>query len=151
MVAKKTTATKTKPVTDPKALKAEKPVWKTPKSLGACADLLYSTQQQRYAAQKEVDKLEGLEKALKDRFINELSTQDASGIAGKQALAKIVVKDVPTMDDDKAFYAHVKKTGDFDLLQRRLSAEAVKLRWQAGKKVPGVGVFHSKSVSITKL
>ena len=135
----------------PTELKAAKPTVKLPKSLAACVDLLYTTQQARYAAQKELSKMEAVEAAIKARLIDELPVSQATGLAGRVALAQIKVKDVPTIEDDKKFYAYVKKNNAFDLLQRRLSAEAVELRWAAKKAIPGVGVFHAKKVSITKL
>ena len=49
------------------------------------------------------------------------------------------------------FYAHLKKTGDFELLNRALNRAAVNERWAAHKQVPGVGKFHVKKVSCTKL
>ena len=46
--------------------------------------------------------------------------------------------------------AHIRKTKDFSLLQRRLAAPAIKERWEAGKKVPGVEPFAILKVSVVK-
>lgn len=124
---------------------------KMPKSLAACADLLYQTQQKRYDLNKQVKELEKIESELKTHLIDNLPKSDASGIAGKLARVTIVPKVKPVVEDWDAFYKHVKKTGHFDLLQRRLSDPAVNERWDDGKEIPGVGKFNAITVSLNKV
>lgn len=130
---------------------AEATTFKLPKSLGACADRLYELRQQRLAVQKEVDKLAAEEAALREHIINTLPKSEASGIAGKLARVTVVTKQVPQVKDWDAFYKFVKKTGSFDLLQRRLTDQAIKERWEAGKEVPGVEHFNAVSISLNKV
>lgn len=125
--------------------------FKPPKSLGACADRLYELRQQRLTVQKEVDKLAAEEAALREHIINTLPKSEASGIAGKLARVTVVTKQVPQVKDWDAFYKFVKKTGSFDLLQRRLTDQAIKERWEAGKEVPGVEHFNAVSISLNKV
>jgi hypothetical protein len=125
--------------------------FKPPKSLGACADRLYELRQQRLAVQKEVDKLAAEETFLREHIINTLPKSEASGIAGKLARVTVVTKQVPQVKDWDAFYKFVKKTGSFDLLQRRLTDQAIKERWEAGKEVPGVEHFNAVSISLNKV
>lgn len=122
-----------------------------PGTLAECADLLYETRDERLAEQKKVDEIEAFEKALKAHLIDNLPKSNASGVAGKVANAKIVAKMVPTLKDWKKLEAHIKKTGDFDLIQHRLSSEAIFSRWEDKKKVPGVEAFQTFSVSVTKV
>jgi len=133
------------------AAKPKKPVIKMPKTIGACADMLYELRAKRSAAQKIADELEAQEKAVKEHIIQTLPKSEASGVAGKVARVTVVTKDVPQVENWDDFYKHVKKTGSFDLMQRRLADTAVKERWDAGKQVPGVKVFHAVSVSLNKL
>jgi hypothetical protein len=132
---------------------AEKPAtkFKPPKSLATCADLLYQTRARRLELQKEVDELAKQESALKDHLIDKLPISDASGIAGKVARATIVLKSTPKIDDWPKFCAYVKRTGAFELMQRRLSAEAVNERLEAGKDIPGVSEFKYKTVALNKV
>lgn len=125
--------------------------FKPPKSLGACADRLYELRQQRLSVQKEVDKLAAEETFLREHIINTLPKSEASGIAGKLARVTVVTKQVPQVKDWDAFYKFVKKTGSFDLLQRRLTDQAIKERWEAGKEVPGVEHFNAVSISLNKV
>lgn len=122
-----------------------------PETLGACADLLYKLKAERLAAQKVVEALEVRESALKTHIINTLPKSDASGVAGKVARVTVVTKQVPQVCDWGKLYAYVKRTGQFELLQRRVSDAAVKERWENGKAVPGVDAFTAVSVSLNKL
>jgi hypothetical protein len=133
----------------PRAAKAKPFV--PPKQLAQCADLLYTTRQDRLALEKEVEALKARETTLREHLIENLPKSQASGVSGRVANAKIETKEIPQVKDWDLFYKHVKRTGDFELMQRRLSDAAVKERWEAGKKVPGVEVFTATVVSCTKV
>jgi hypothetical protein len=122
-----------------------------PKAIGACADMVYKLREERKAAQKEVDKIEEREKALKEHIINNLPKSQTTGVAGKFARVTVVTKEVPQVKDWDAFYKHLKKTGEFDLLGRSIGRAAIEARWDAGKKVPGVEAFTAVTLSINKV
>ncbi len=123
---------------------------KIPKSLAQCADLLYTTRQRRLEVQKEVEALAKQESALRDHLIENVG-KDSTGVAGKVARITIVTKTKPTVADWPVFYAHIKKTGNFDLMQRRVGEAAVRERWEDGKEVPGVERFNYVDVSVNKV
>lgn len=127
------------------------PKYKFPKALGACADKLFELRNKRLDMQKLVDEVEAEEKAYKNHLIENLPKSEASGVAGKLARITIVTKQIPQVKDWVAFHAHVKKSGNFDLLQKRLSDAAIKERWEEGKEVPGVEHFNVVSVSINRV
>ena len=122
---------------------------KLPKSPAQCADLLYTTRQQRLELQHEVDELQELETALKNYFVDNLPKSQASGIAGKVARVQLGSKVVAQVADWPAFYKYVKKNDAFYLMQRRLSDSAITEIWEDGKKVPGVEPFNIVTVSCT--
>ncbi len=125
--------------------------FKMPKGLGACADRLFEVRAARLSIQKQVEQLAAEESAIKEHLINTLPKSDASGVAGKLCRVTIVTKEIPQVKDWDAFYKYVKKTGSFDMLQRRLTDAAIKERWEDGKEIPGVEHFHAVSVSINKV
>jgi hypothetical protein len=127
------------------------PKFKIPKSLGACADLLKQIQQQRSDAQKVVDALEAKEKALKEHLINTLPKSEASGVSGKIARVYVDTEDIPQIENWDLFWKYVKRTGDDDLVQRRLSTAAVKLRLESKKKIPGIKLFTVTKVHVNKI
>ena len=122
-----------------------------PKGLGACADRLFQVRAERLTVQKQVEQLMAEESAIKEHLINTLPKSDASGVSGRLARVTIVTKEIPQVKDWDAFYQYVKKTGSFDLMQRRLTDAAIKERWEEGKEIPGVEHFHVVSVSINKV
>jgi len=125
--------------------------YKFPKALGACADKLFELRNKRLAEQKKVDEIAAEESALKNHIIENLPKSEASGVAGKLARVTVVTKQIPQVKDWDAFYKYIKKTGSFDLMQKRLTDAAIKERWEAGKEVPGVEHFNAVSVSINKV
>lgn len=127
------------------------PKFTMPKTLAACADLLYVTRQDRLAIQKLVDELETRETALKEEIIAKLPVSHATGIAGKVARATIVPKTIPRAVDWEKIYAYIKKTDSFDLMQRRLADGAVNERWEHEIEIPGVERLNVKTVSLNKV
>lgn len=125
--------------------------FKFPQAMGACADKLYELRTKRLSIQKLVDEISEEESALKNHIINNLPKSEASGVAGKLARVTVVTKEIPQVKDWDTFYKYVKKTGSFDLMQRRLADVAVKERWNNGKEVPGVEHFTAVTISMNKL
>lgn len=124
---------------------------KMPKTLGMCADLLYTTRQDRYKLQKEVNALKELESAVEAHLIKELPRSDASGIAGKLCKAQVTSKVVPQVKDWDAFFAYVAKKKAWGLVQKRCSADAIEERWELGVVVPGTEKFTVVKCSLSKL
>jgi len=138
---------------------------KIPKGFGACADLLHDTRDERLALQKEAKEIEGDEKAIKDHLIQKLQKGDEGGAVGKRYKAISYNDPMFVVDDWDKFYAHIKKTGEFDLLNRALNQAAVKERvadqvppkseaarakWKP-KLPPGVASMNVVKLSLTKV
>lgn len=62
--------------------------------------------------------------------------------------ADIVEKDKPYISDFAALEGYIREHGALDLLQRRLTESAVKLRWEDGVQIPGVGVMTEQKLTI---
>lgn len=132
------------------AKEQSKPVL-VPKAIGAAADRMYEVRQARYAMQKVVDKLQAEESALSEYLIKNIPKSEASGVAGKAARATINKKSKPRVADWDALWAYVFKTKATDILQRRISDDAINSRWEAKKKVPGVESLEVLTVSLNKV
>lgn len=124
---------------------------KTPKTDAGKADLRYAVEDWRLAVQKCVEALKEVETGLNEHFIAHLPKSQASGVAGQTARVQLRTKIIPQVQDWNALYKHIKKSGEFELLQRRLTDSAIKERWEARQDVPGVGHFTAIVVSCTKL
>lgn len=127
----------------------EREAWLKRQSLAALADMYYTVREKRLAAQKVGELIEKDEGFLREFLIANLPLSDATGIAGKLARVSVTASSIPTVENWDAFYAYVKKSNSFDLLQRRVSDKAVMERWEAGKAIPGVGKFTKKKLSIS--
>ena len=125
---------------------------KFPKSMGACADLYYDLRQERLAADRAAAELKAEETRLANHIIDNLS-KDTTGAAGKHHRVQVIVKRklrvVPEKWED--FFKYVSKNRAWDMLQKRISEDAVAARLDKGKAVPGVEPFNAVTVSLTKV
>lgn len=90
---------------------------------------------ERLELQRKANELDAAEKKLKEQIITELR----AGTPHKGVI--LIQKDKPIVDDWQKLYEHIAKTGEFELLHRRLTETAVLERRADGETVPGVGWF----------
>lgn len=102
-------------------------------------DQYLSHRTQRLAAEKAVKLLKETEEVLKTTIISKLQEADLTAAGGMVGLVKLKAVEEPVCTDWKALQDHIVKTGEFDLLHRRLTGSAVKLRWDDKVEIPGVG------------
>lgn len=122
---------------------------KVPKELGAAIDLLFKIREGRRRMQQEVDVVKAQENEIENIIFERFGKSDLEGARGKLAQCSIKRSEVANIDDWESFEKYVKKTGELDLFQRRISLEAIRERWAEGKTVPGVGKFTRISLSLT--
>ena len=122
-----------------------------PKTLAGCADLLYTTRRARLEMDKQVEAMKARETELRQYLIDNLPVSEATGVAGKVARATIVTKDEPEVENWDSVWEYIRKNKAYDLVQKRISAVAIKERWGNNKVIPGVGHRIVKSVSLNKV
>lgn len=111
-------------------------------------DSYASQRKHRLLEQAKVDALEEQEKIAKNLIIEELKVQKLTSAGGRTAVVTLKTTDEPSIENIDALYAHVRATGEFDLLYRRLNPKSVKERWDQGVAVPGVGKFPVDKLTI---
>lgn len=130
------------------------PKLKIPKSMGACADLLFDIKQERLALDKVVEAMKANERLLTDHIIDSLPKGD-TGAVGKHHKVVVRTEDIPQVDTESGgwekFYEYVRKNKAFDLLQRRINTKAIEERLEDGKKVPGIKMFKATKLSLTQV
>lgn len=125
-----------------------------PKKLGDLIDLGKKLEEERISFQREMDeKIAGMK--AKEKEVDEavLAALEAAGMekgTGSSATATLNKSPVPTVKDWPALWAHIQKTGEFDLLEKRVGKTAYRERIDNGKRVPGVETFWQKSISYSK-
>lgn len=105
---------------------------------------------------EEKEKLKGiqnLEKAYKAKIneleghiIYQLETQGVDRTGNDVCTVSIKKETVPTVEDWDAVHQHIIDTGQFELLQKRMSATAYRELQQLGQNVPGV-----KATELTRI
>lgn len=129
---------------------ARKRTYRFPASLGACVDRLLLLDEKREPIQRQVDELKAEYAALEEHLINAFPKDKLDGAIGKRAAAQIDKPEYPTAYDWTKTYAYIKRTGSFDLLQKRLAVEACRARWEIGRDIPGVEKFIKVRLKVTR-
>ena len=99
---------------------------------------------------KKADAFKKQEDDLKARLMQEmnyLGLTTLSGKTGAVANMKRVVE--PVVSDWPTLLEHIRSTGSLDLLHRRLTVAAVKLRWADGIALPGVDAYEETKLTIS--
>lgn len=125
--------------------------FKKAKTPGQRADLLYAVDTHRLECARIVEAQKKFVTKLEKWFIQTLPDSEATGIAGQVARVQIKHKERPSVVNWDKVYDHIRKSKEFELLNRAVNAKAVKERWEAGKQVPGIEKFAYKDVSVTKV
>lgn len=118
--------------------------------LGNMIDTLYQMRSNRIDIQRQVDDMKKHERALAAQIIDRLKKDRAVKAGGHVATASIIKSTVPLIESWVKLYAHIKKTGDFELLHQRIASRAWAERVDAGKQVPGVAASIVEDLSLTK-
>lgn len=79
-----------------------------------------------------------VELALSSWLLEVFKQQKFEGMLIKGRITGLSESEVPIVEDKEAFMAHIKATGELELLQFRLGVGAVNERTEQGVKVPGI-------------
>jgi len=121
-----------------------------PKTLGACIDELYRQRTARIELQRKADDLREKEHLLEQHIRGLLAAQGLESSRGKAATATVTTRTIGSVVDWARLFAYIKKTGNFDLIQRRINDTAFRARLDDGVEVPGVEAITVQSLSLTK-
>lgn len=128
-----------------------KPSIKMPRTLGDCADTLYSQRAARLTLGAQVKQYQTNETALKDHMLDKFSKDELSSARGTEATVSIDYEYYPSLKDPKKFFMWVAKNKRWDLLYKQVNAEAWREMHTKGKTVPGVEPFRDVKFSVTKV
>jgi hypothetical protein len=120
------------------------------KKVGPLIDKLFKARAERLKATKVIEALKAKEELVRTEILQLLKDQGLDGAKGAVATAAITRTTVAQVTDWDEVYKYIKKTGEFDLLQKRMSDVAYRERLEAGKPVPGTEPFVVVNLSLTK-
>lgn len=126
-------------------------MFKKAKTPAARADFLFELDRgalkEARAAFKRLDEFAG---KLEAWFLETL-VGDQTGVTGTLGRVEVKLKEIAAVEDWDKFYGHIKKKGEFELLNRAVNQKSVQERWEAGKEVPGITKFTTRKLSLTSV
>lgn len=120
------------------------------KELMALVDMLAGTEADRLALDRRSKELKKIEDDFRATIIKEmqyLGLTSINGHSGRIANTKTSVE--PVVVDWPTTLQYIRETGNLDLLHKRLTASAVKLRWADGVMVPGVDQYEETKLVLS--
>lgn len=104
--------------------------------------------EKRLALDRESKRIANEEDALKAEAIVLMQRLGIDSLAGDGVSANIQVKEKPYIVDYSQLEGYIVENRAIDLLQKRLTESAVKLRWADGIPIPGVGVMTETKLQL---
>ena len=118
--------------------------------VGTMIDKLWAIREDMRALDKQHTDLEGEYDALEERIKHALDEQKLDKGTGAKATASIVPSDVPHLDDWDTFVAYCRRTGNFQLFERRVAVKAWREILEKTKKPPrGTSVFKKRKLNLS--
>lgn len=117
--------------------------------LSTLVDSYVASRNERLSFAKVLADYERAEKERKQELIKYLIEHKLTAAGGSLGIVKLQTKVKPQTEDWEEVYRYIKQNDAFDLLQRRLTETAVKLRWEDGIKIPGIGSFEVSDLTIS--
>ena len=109
-----------------------------------------SLRAQRLSLDKDVAALKEQEETLKDAIISKFREGSMTACGATNGLVKMTKLVEPVATDWPALWEHIRETGRFELLHKRVANLAVKEHWEAGEVIPGVGQQEVYKLSVSK-
>jgi hypothetical protein len=128
--------------------------WKGPKmpsTLGECVDAYGAARQRRLDLEKEAEAAQSAEHALRDHLAKKFKWAQIDGAKGSRFSVSVSKGIYATLKDPLEFFKWVAKTKSFDLLHKRCSDEAARLRWEKGVSIPGVEKFEKHKLNVSTI
>ena len=118
--------------------------------LTSLIDEISSIAIERKELSKRVEAWKKQEDDLKARLMQDMQKLGLTALAGSSgAVATMKVTTEPVVSDWSQLLEYIRATGSTDLLHRRLTVAAAKLRWADGVPLPGVDAYEETKLTIS--
>lgn len=117
-------------------------------TIGSMTDALVKLREKKRELEAKIGEIEAEYGAIEGTLMDRLGEEGLDKGTGKLGTVSISETMVGNVTDWDAVNAFVKKTGNFQLFQRRLSDPAFRELLELGKKVPGVEQFTKKRLNL---
>lgn len=118
-------------------------------TIGSMTDLYVTLRNKKAELNAEIAKLDAQLKETEGQLIDRLEAEGSTKGSGKLGTCSITQSVVFNAVDWSKIEAFVKKTGHFQVFQRRLSLDAVReIVENSGKPIPGTEPFNTKKINV---
>lgn len=110
---------------------------------------ILSVRKRRLSLQREADLLEQEEKALTGVLIDVMVHEKLKVVKEGDDEVTLNVTDEPMVAPNGGWplvLDYIEKTSAFDIFQKRITASAVKARWEEGEVIPGIEKVRKHSL-----
>lgn len=118
------------------------------KGIGPAIDDLFELRKRKQELEAQIKKVEGEYSEIEEALLAKLKAEGTDKGAGKRASVSVSTTTVGNLEDADKFFAYVKKTGYFHLLQRRLSDPAIRELLTSKGSIPGVTTFDKVRLNL---
>tara|TARA_R100001377_G_scaffold79470_2_gene57777 strand:- start:1010 stop:1387 length:378 start_codon:yes stop_codon:yes gene_type:complete len=116
------------------------------KTINELLDDLYSIRTEVKSLQEQESELKRSQRELEATLMTKLDQQGVDRVGNDVCTVSLKKEIVPTVEDWEAVQRHVRDTGQFELLQKRMSAVAYRELRSMNLDVPGV-----KATELTRI
>jgi len=118
-------------------------------SVGALIDSMYDLREAKRALESKIEDIDKVYRQHEEELMKKLDDSGLDKASGKLASASISSTNVGNVTDWETLYKYIKRTNNFQLLQRRLSDPAYRELMELKGTVPGVQPFIRKRLNLT--
>ena len=118
--------------------------------IGAKIDALYALREHRLGLDRRIKEMKEEEVQKRNEIFEMLAAMGLTKASGSVATCGIKVSNVPLVEDWDSLWDYVATTGQFDLIQKRISVTAWRARFDDGVEIPGVSKVEDVDISLTK-
>jgi hypothetical protein len=127
------------------------PVLTPVRTIDELIDRKKSIKSQMEKLNNELKGLREQENGIDLELLKKLDTEGLKKTANEVASVSIKEETVPDVHDWDALYAHIISTGDFSLIQRRVSSTAYRELLKLGENVPGLQPREIRRINFRSL
>ncbi len=120
------------------------------RSLGAAIDAIEKLQEKEDALEAQLSALRKKILGEKNKVLKRFKKSTLHGARGRFGVASVIERDIPQVKDFDKVMKYVIKRKAFELLQKRVSAEAWRERVEANDIVPGIEAYKDVKLRVVK-
>jgi hypothetical protein len=120
-------------------------------SIGDNIDRMWALRERKRELEAKVKEIEGEISGVEEVLMKQLDDQGVTASRGSKATASISTSVVATIADWDALCKYIKRSGHFQLFQRRISDPAFRELAEQKGAVPGLDSFVKKKLNLKSL